>query len=188
MGFFSFKCSKSGKSIPAYPWAEREKKLSKVVLVTPMNKKYYGVYDGYGNIKNEVTGESVEIYTILGQETYDIKNPTKAREEVFSNTKLFTLNGIPLVRLNKFDHEETITKKDIVEYCHNHYLGKLIIDTFVIGSKMNEMTQRWKMEKYTNFKDINKKVKIVREDFYHNEDYSNLETSPSCPDQGFFYG
>lgn len=52
MGFFSYRCSKTGRSIPAYPHAGLPEPLSCVVLVLPDDSIVWGTYDGYGHIKS----------------------------------------------------------------------------------------------------------------------------------------
>ena len=66
MGFFSFLCAKTGRSIPAYPHANRPRVDSEVVLVTPSDEIYRGVYDGYGNI---CTGDDTsDVYDIIANQ------------------------------------------------------------------------------------------------------------------------
>ena len=52
MGFFSWKCAKSGVSIPNH-YNEFDDKYSEVVLVTADNRKIKGSYDGYGRVNGK---------------------------------------------------------------------------------------------------------------------------------------
>lgn len=63
MGYFSWKCAKSGKSIPAYPNAKRDIRESTVFLILPDNTRVSGVYDGFGCINHGI--QSVDIYDAL---------------------------------------------------------------------------------------------------------------------------
>jgi hypothetical protein len=53
MGFSSFLCSKTSKSIPAYPYAEKDAELSHIVVIFPDNSKIEGFYDGYMKVHDK---------------------------------------------------------------------------------------------------------------------------------------
>lgn len=96
MGFFSWLDSKDESSIPAYPYAGREKKESEVVLVLPDDSTVAGVYDGYGNID--------------GKDVYELIAPfigLKNRDEIFSTKKTVSYNGEKKV-IYQFDYEEPL--------------------------------------------------------------------------------
>lgn len=66
MGFFSWLSAKSGESIPAYPYAERPKYMSEVVLVLPDDSLIEGIYGGYGDITAD-DGHKYDIYTVIAE-------------------------------------------------------------------------------------------------------------------------
>lgn len=50
MGFSSHLCSKTGQSIPAYPYADLPIELSEIVVILPDDSQFEGFYDGYGRL------------------------------------------------------------------------------------------------------------------------------------------
>lgn len=186
MGFFSWKCCKCGKSIPAYPFAKKDKQRSKIVLVTPKNHRHYGVYDGYGHITNEVTNKVADVLPTLAQEIFNIRDEDKARAKVSSPIKTWYLKGKPVFELDKFNYEETILPSEITVFFDVPDKTVEFINENVIGNKMNNLKE-YGFTRVTNFDRVMEKVKIVHQDCYHNEDYINLDLSKSCEDQGFFY-
>lgn len=116
MGFFSWKCAKSGISIPSVFNEEIPNKYSKVILVTPKNRKIKGIYDGYGRINNR------DIFEEIMKDLIEDKEVKRIRDKFFKN------------------YEENM-----------------------------------------------KYIKIVRQDYYNGEDYSDLTTSKDCEYQGWFY-
>lgn len=158
MGFFSWKCSKTHQSIPAYPHANKPIEMSKVVVVLPDNRKLTGVYDGYGNV------DGIDIHDELAKCMFpDRINPT--REDIFSNKKYAEKDGTKIT-FEMFNWDTPVSKLD--------------------GLTMNKATQAgWKIT--SNFDIASKMIKIVRADAYNGETYDQLKTSEDCPDQGFFY-
>lgn len=162
MGFFSWKCSKSHKSIPAYPYAEKPKALSEVVLVLPDNRRITGTYGGYGDIKTE-TGE-VDVYEEIAKflPGYD----GSGRDFVFNRRKRWICpKGIRQLFTTAFSWEDKIPETDMT---------------------MNEMKAAgWTYS--DNFKMCKELIKIVRASEYSGEDWKELPPSEDCPSQGFFY-
>ena len=175
MGFFSFKCSKSKLSIPAFPHAGVEKSLSEVVMVLPDNSIIEGTYDGYGNICHYEKGTR-EVY----DEVANIMFGEYDRDLVFSTEKrLKDKNGTLVLKLNKFNYAEPLEEKNII-YAKNS------VDLHnVLGKSMNELKDDYEFE--TNFELAQQYIKIVRKDFYNGETFEQLEPSEDCEHQGFFY-
>ena len=167
MGFSSWLCSKTQKSIPAFPYAGRLQRESEVVLVLPDDSTVTGVYDGYGHI------DATDVYTAVGKHVLG----TEDREEVFNSIKNFYKDSEAGFSLDKFNWEEPITKEDVVA-------GEL--PEKYLGAKMNDLhADGWRYK--NNFHKVMDAVKIVRKDSYANEKYSELAVSKNCPNQGFFY-
>lgn len=170
MGFFSFKCAKSKNPIPAYPYAKLPIEASQVVMVTPDNEKIKGVYDGYGRI------DGVDIYDKIAGHLFGKEN----RDLIFSPIKTITYNGKEVGLINKFNYDDKITAKDILEI-EDPKLKKLMV-----GNTMNGLYDE-NFDFISMFERAEGLVKIVRQDFYENESYKDLPPSESDPDQGFFY-
>lgn len=97
MGFFSFKCSKSDLSIPAYPYAGLPITASKVILITPKNELIEGIYDGYGKI------DGIDIYAKLSLHILGTEN----RNLIFKNDSTFytAQNLVKIVRADHYNGE-----------------------------------------------------------------------------------
>jgi len=111
MGFSSYKCAKSKKSIPAYPYAGFPAKASEVVLVLPevTHKSVElntggkggvtlgggvirGHYDGYGHIGN------ADIYEELGWIMFYARN----RDDAFKGDRFEKIQEA--VKMVRYDH------------------------------------------------------------------------------------
>ena len=158
MGFYSWLCAKSKKSIPAFPHAGRPIWHSEVVQVLPDNSKVEGIYDGYGNIGG------VDIHDSIAPFYFKRKDAT--RDDIFSKKKYIVApDG------NKFE---------IVQLRYDEPIKELG------GLNMNDAeTAGYKID--TDFDRCQHLIKIVRKDFYKGETFDQLDPSPHCPDQGFFY-
>jgi hypothetical protein len=166
MGFFSWKCSKSGKSIPAYPYAKRPIEDSDVVLVLPDNSTVKGIYDGYGNITT-ADGSELDIYDLMAK--FYTGKPEATRDDIFTNTKYMTSPEGTKYTIEQFNWEEPIK-----------LLG---------GKTLNQLKgEGWEIE--SDYDRSDGMVKLVRADCYlpKEDTYENLKSSEDCPDQGFFYG
>jgi hypothetical protein len=170
MGFFSFKCSKSNISIPAYPDAGLPVGVSTVVMVTPKNRKIEGVYDGYGRIDGH------DVYGELAQDLYG-KND---RDLIFGKTVFLLMDGTIFAEVQKGMFNTPITETEIVAVADSD------IKNLVIGNSLNDLTEKG-IEVRSLYDAAAKMIKIVRKDFYEGEDYNDLSPSKDDPDQGFFY-
>jgi hypothetical protein len=178
MGFFSFKCAKTNKSIPAYPYARLPKHLSNVVMVLPDDTTFSGVYDGYGNICNEHGEGQREVYDMIAKYMYGEEN----RDLIFNNKKnFFTEHGQELFTITKFDWAEPTKKEEF-----SNYLSEKDIEKYV-GMSMNEMNEKYNFEVQTDFEKAGELIKIVRSDVYMDELFQVLSPSESCENQGYFY-
>lgn len=170
MGFFSFKCSKSNVSIPAYPYAELPQKASLVVMVTPEDEVIEGVYDGYGKIGG------VDVYDKIAGSMFGEED----RELIFDSVKTVMKGKKIIAMINKFNWADKIEIDNIIEIINPKYKAEFV------GKSMNELSELGFKFK-TNFDRANELIKIVRKDKYNGESYKELKTSKSCNDQGFFY-
>lgn len=169
MGFFSFKCSKSNLSIPAYPDAGLPVAASHVVLVTPQNERIEGIYNGYGRVGD------VDVYAkcalfMFGQEDRDLIWSGPLR--IFKGKKLVTSTS-------KSMWDSPLRSEDFVD-------GDPRAFSDLIGLTLNEVRQDGHIMR-SNFDEAQKLIKIVRADHYNGESYDELKTSKRCPEQGFFY-
>ena len=82
MGLFSFKCAKTGVSIPV-PDAGIDVNFSEVVLITPNNSKFEGEYDGYGRV------DGFDIFVEVIRDLHFDKNECEdnLRSKFFENFK-----------------------------------------------------------------------------------------------------
>ena len=167
MGFSSWLCSKTEKSIPAFPHAGRPVEESTVVLVLPDDSTVIGIYDGYGSV------DGTDVYEAVGHHVLGDSD----RDNVFNNQKHFT-NGDTKFSVNKFNWGEPLV--------HTNAINGTKIPKEYLNKSMNALIQDgWK---YTNnFHDVMAAVKLVVEDDYKGEKYKDLPVSKSCPNQGFFY-
>jgi hypothetical protein len=163
MGFFSWLSSKSGKSIPAYPYAGRPKALSEVVLVLPDDRTIKGTYGGYGDITTE-DGKTFDVYEEIAK--YLPGYDGTGREYVFNRVKLWTSPD---------------GKKE--------FLSKIFLWDDVIselGMTQNQMRKAgWTY--VDNFTKASSMIKIILRSEDEGEKYADLKTAESCPDQGCFY-
>lgn len=162
MGFFSWKCSKSKRSIAAYPYAGRPVEDSMIVLVLPDDTTITGVYDGYGHIRTD-EGWTYGIYDLVAQHYYNNKAATKDR--LFNSKKYLTSpDG------RQFTTEQLMYNEPIKEF----------------GKSLNELVaEGYKIE--TDFTRSEHLVRLVRKDQYNGERFCDLQASESCEHQGFFY-
>jgi hypothetical protein len=162
MGFFSWKCAKCKGSIPAYPHAGFDKKLSDVVLVLPDNTVLVGTYDGYGGIETEVG--TIDVYETIAP--YYFGRIDATRDDVFNTNKLIIAPDGSTFTVNQFRYDEPLEL----------FAGKSLNDLRSEGYTVT-----------TDFDVIQEMIKIVRQKHYMGESYDQLETSESCENQGFFY-
>jgi len=131
MGLFSYECSKSEVSIPAYSQVDVDKKYSEVVLVTPNNRKIKGVYDGYGHIIDEKSDEEYDIFEEIIRDKYP-ETEKDLRDLFFEN---FNENSklVKLVRKDQYNKEtfnELKTSNDC-QYQGFFYSDEYIENNFV---------------------------------------------------------
>jgi hypothetical protein len=160
MGFFSWKCAVTGDSIPAFPYAGRPERLSKVVMVLPDNKLVSGVYDGYGHIGGQ------DVYDLIVPYYFGVDEPV--RELLFNRNKYITSPGGEQVTVDVFSWEEPLPG-----------FGKMTL---------NELRQKgYTIE--TDFDRLRAAgmIKIVRQDAFTGQAHDELPASEDCPDQGYFY-
>ncbi|MFW6029074.1 MAG: hypothetical protein ACOCRO_02340 [Halanaerobiales bacterium] len=103
MGFFSYKCSVSEESIPAYGFFEIADKYSEVVLVTPNNRKIFGYYDGYGRVVNK-EGE-FDIFEEVVRDLYPETPEDDLRNKYFDGNHD---KYIKIVRQDHYDGEDFV--------------------------------------------------------------------------------
>lgn len=157
MGFSSFLDAKKGSSIPAYPYARKDKNESDVVMILPDDKIIEGYYDGYCKIGN------TEIYEIIAPY---LLGPGATEEDVFNNLKVITFPDGKVITVNQFNYDEKLPA-----------LGGISLnDATDLGAKI-----------VTNFDKSHSLIKIVKKYNYNGEKYNDLEASGWCPYQGFFY-
>lgn len=167
MGFFSFNCSKSGVSIPAFPHSGFNPTYSHVVMVMPDDSKIEGIYDGYGNIGNH------DIYEEIANFLYGVPH----RDIIFNQVKRIYEGDIYLGTIKLFNYGRPIEQKHIIDA---GYPGKLL------GNSLSDLqTSGHRIE--TNFKLAQNLIKIVRKDHYNGESFEDLKVSESCEFQGYFY-
>lgn len=171
MGFFSYKCAKSDISIPAYPDANLPIEASKVVLITPKNRKIFGVYDGYGNIDGN------DLYAEIALDLYGKKD----RDLIFNDTQFIFFDDKIIAEIKKFNFDDKIVASDFVGVKDSE------IQNVIIGNTMNDL-----IESGLKVRDIydsvnDRMVKIVRQDHYKNENFKDLKPSKSDETQGYFY-
>ena len=129
MGLFSFECSKSNVSIPAY-LGDLDKRYSKIVQVTPNNRKIKGVYDGYGRIIVEKK-DRFDIFVEIMRDLHPELPEDKLRDKFFENYEE-NLKYVKIVRQDYYkgeNYEELDTSKNCEyqghfypkEYIEKHY-------------------------------------------------------------------
>ena len=167
MGFFSHRCSISKESIPAWPYAEFDKEESDAILLLPDGRKFEGLYGGYGDI-----GPTSHFI-------YDIG----AMLNLGPNYKRLFFNGVYVCSIDKFDYEDKIELSEIKDE------GECFIEVvdFILGMNMNGLNHVKGYTIETNFDVIMQNVKMVKRKYYNGETFDQLEVSPSCEHQGFFY-
>lgn len=158
MGFFSYKCSVSKASIPAFPYARFEESFSKVVMVLPDNSRIFGTYDGYGCISGTDIYEAVAPFL----PEYD----GTGRDFVFNTKKLWTSpDGKATMMLDQFMWSEVLPS---------------------IGKSMNELkAEGWTC--VTNYDRAEALIKIVRADYFNGQSFEDLKPSKNDSTQGIFY-
>jgi hypothetical protein len=160
MGFFSWKCALTGKSIPAYPDAGRSLASSTVLMVLPDNTHVAGVYDGYGNIGDK------DVYDLVAPFYFDDKHATRAH--IFNNNKYITTPDGEEVTIQQLNWAEPLQRFD----------GMTLNDLVQAGHTVEQDFYRLQDKGF---------IKIVRQDAYGGESYDELPASERCPDQGYFY-
>jgi hypothetical protein len=160
MGFFSWKCALTGKSVPAYPYAGRPVKGSTVVMVLPDDSVVRGVYDGYGHISGH------DVYDLIAP--FFFKRPHARGGDFFGNTKYITSPEGEKFEVDQFNWSEPI------EAFGGKSLNALAKEGYEITSDFYLLHAA-------------KMIKIVREDAYKGQRYEELPGSEDCPDQGYFY-
>lgn len=105
MGFFSYKCSKSEESIPAYGFFAIDDKYSKVVQVTPNNRKIFGFYDGYGRVVND-NGEH-DIFEEIIRDLYPDTPEGELRDKYFDDLREHK-KYIKIVRQDHYNDEDFV--------------------------------------------------------------------------------
>lgn len=169
MGFFSFKCSKSNVSIPAYPAARLPIEASQVVLVLPDNTRVQGVYNGYGCVNG------VDVYAKLALHMFGVEN----RDLIWDGVKRVYKGKKLLGSIKAYMWDEVINVSHIVTM-ESHKLNG------ILGKTMNEIaSEGYKL--VTTYDHANKLIKIVRADQYAGENFEELKTSKCCASQGYFY-
>jgi hypothetical protein len=168
MGFHSYKCAKSNISIPAYPHAGLPEAASHVILVTPDNEKFVGIYDGYGQVGTAEIYAKIALH-LFGKEDRNLIWDGKI--EVYKGKKL-------IAKINKKMWDEPLNIIDIIEG------DTKSLD--IIGKTMNELRLLdYKLE--STFNKAEKLIKIVRFDHYNGENFEDLPVSKNDPTQGYFY-
>ena len=159
MGFFSWKCSITNKSILA-PQAGGAESRSNATLFLPNGEKISGVYNGYG----EISG--VDIYQQIGK--FYFNDPECEREKVFSSKKYITNPDGKEFTIEQFMWDEKRVELD--------------------GMSMNEArSAKWQID--TDFNRISKLIKIcLTHAVKPKHNYENLKTSEDDENQGFFAG
>jgi hypothetical protein len=160
MGFFSWKCAVTGKSIPAYPHAGRQVKGSIIVMVLPDDSVVRGIYDGYGHINGH------GIYDLIAPFFFKRFNATRA--DFFDNVKYITSPEGKEYEIEQFNWAEPLAAFD----------GRSLNDLKAAGYQITSNFYRLQAAKM---------IKIVRDDAYKGQSYHELPGSEDCPDQGFFY-
>lgn len=159
MGFYSWKCALTQKSIPAYPYADRPVEDSTVRLILPDDSHVVGVYDGYGNINGQDVLETLA--------PFFFNDPDATRDDVFNEKKYLTSPVGKEFTIQQFMWNEPLADFD--------------------GNSLNQLRHAgWKIDE--DFYRIKPMIKIVRDDAYNGETYDELPASEDCPCQGFFYG
>ncbi len=164
MGFFSWKCSKTGVSIPHDYRGE-------VILITPKGS-YRGIYDGYGRLRN-LDGE-INIMPQVGEDMGIIKHD----EDMWADGWVVEdKNGTQYIM--RVDFED---------------FGKHIVDSkgapLFDGKSVNELVEDGTVKrKVSLYQKIVKEVRIVVGYAYNGvtDTFETLEHSENCPHQGFFY-
>lgn len=170
MGFFSYKCAKSNVSIPAFPHASLPLEASKVVMVTPKNRKIMGVYDGYGRIDGHDIFEEI-VFDLYGK---------RDRELVFGPVKFLMFDGQVFGEVKMSMYDDPIKEEDIIALKYKEFTP------LVVGSTLNEMVDNGIAVK-SLYDSVERMIKIVRQDHYNNESYDQLPPSKRDETQGFFY-
>jgi len=142
MGFFSWECTKSKLSIPAYPYAGLPKVLSDVVMVLPDDTMIYGTYDGYGNIGNK------DIYGLIAP--FVTGNPEAVRGDLFTSP-IISYEGVEYEVSGRWDQpiaavgispNEMIDRgaermKTMLE--KSHEIIKLVMVQYYLGETYNQL-------------------------------------------------
>lgn len=164
MGFFSWKCSKTGVSIP-HDYVEE------IILITPKGS-YRGLYDGYGGI----TTEDKRI-KILEQVAVDTALIRKAEELWEDGWRVTDTEG------NQYD-----MRRDFEDF------GQPIKDKEgkeLFGGKcVNDLLEEGRLVRMdSTYNKVMKEVKLVVGYAYNGitDTFSSLKTAPSCEHQGYFY-
>jgi hypothetical protein len=172
MGFFSYLCAKSGKSISASAVCEVE-----VVGYYPDGRVVRGVYDGYGRI---------------GYEEY-------SQEILFEQASPFSVENVRLVggSIEKREPYKDFSYRFDVAFeffsGNEKVVKKKATTAYVAKDKSKSLEEYFAdrlgfIKSNLDFDEKSKSIKIVLASEYdENDTFESLPSSQNCPHQGFFY-
>ena len=174
MGFFSWRCAKTNRSIPAWPYAGFERTDSEITLVT-RHGNYTGVYDGYGRI------DEVDIFAVLAFDLTD--GSCRERDYIFNEHRgVVFADGESNFTIDKRENNIRLSEEDIVSHSANGLSQQLL------GMTLDEICEKFGAKlTETTFSRAMNNVKIVLTKEYKGETFAELPTSEDCEYQGFFY-
>lgn len=135
MGFYSFLDSKTGQSIPAFPYADFNKKESEVCIVLPDDSVIKGTYDGYGRI-----GQA-NVYDLISPFVSGFSTDS---DFIFNNEKTIKFKD-KLVTVSVFSYEKPLDEFDGLTLNDITKLGGEITTNF------NRATKLIKIVKLSNY-------------------------------------
>lgn len=165
MGFFSWRCAISNKSIP-------HDYEGKIHLILPNNKKISGYYDGYGDIsENSIMHKVCKALNLEG-EPWD-KRGVGCR---LTGKKYFFGEDFENYESILKDFDLTVNeclRQKLVEDLEGNYEKCMKNVKIVTDYALNNPPNTFK------FIDIKRRLKDLK--------FEDLSTSPECEYQGFFY-